>query len=79
MYQTFADIVRDVLLILWITVFMNVFTLIDQEQGSFKKFSPLVRIYMQDKHSQTNLLLGVECPELLQILSDRAETFKVLG
>ena len=28
-----------------------------------------------NKHSQTNLLLGVECPEFLQILSDRAETF----
>ena len=34
-----------------------------------------MHLFMQDKHSQTNLLLGVECPEFLQILSDRAETF----
>ena len=35
-----------------------------------------MNLFMQDKHSQTNLLLGVECAEFLQILSDRAETFK---
>ena len=69
MYQTFVVIVKDVFLILWITVFMNAFTLIDQEQGSCKKSFPLVQIYMylymQDKHSQTNLFPGVECPEVL--------------
>ena len=31
---------------------------------------------MQDKQTQTNLLLGVETPEFLQILSDSCETFK---
>ena len=33
-------------------------------------------LFMQDKHSQTNLLPGLECPDFLQILSNRAETFK---
>ena len=35
-----------------------------------------MHLSMQDKQTQTNLRLGVETPEFLQILSDRCETFK---
>ena len=33
-------------------------------------------LHMQDKLTLTNLFLGVESPELLQILSERSDNFK---